>query len=94
MNNRIRYRKRNDGLLESVLSFTHEDLGAKYRVLLNPTELSYAIVEDRTQRVFNNGRAVSMHYVKIAAKKALENLGIKFKQPERRKRNVAVVVQE
>lgn len=93
MQNRIRYRNKQDGTLESIKSFTHPELGAKYRVLLNPAELSYAIVEDRTQRVFANGRAVSMHYVKMSAKQALERLGIRFKQRERRKRTKPVDTQ-
>jgi len=84
MSNRIRYQKSGEeGVSVSVKVFTNED--RSYRVYLIDRPLSFKVVElvDGAEVTVATGVNTSPHKLKIAAKKALELLGVSFSQEVR-----------
>ena len=80
---RIRYLDKKDGTLVSQKRFHHPTEGGQYQVVLNPSELSYTIVEALSETVAYTGKACSLHKIKIASKAKLQELGISFDTEER-----------
>lgn len=89
MSNRIRYQKSGiEGTSVSVKVFLNGE--RSYRVYLLDRPLSFKVVElvGGDEAVVAEGVNTSPHKLKIAAKKALESLGVTFTQ-EVRIRNAA-----
>lgn len=84
MKNRIRYTKSQDKqLLTSSNVFHHPTNGARYRVNVSLVKLTWSIVDDASQLVAVEGTGKHPHKLKIAAREALEGLGIVLNREER-----------
>lgn len=84
MNTRIRYVADETGnVLRSVKDFQHPDNGARYSVTLNKTNNTFFIRDEMGDALVTGGSGANLHQTKIAAKKALEKLGISFATEKR-----------
>lgn len=88
MRQRIRYERQNEEVFISKQKFRHTTNGALYKVLLNEVEMRFYVIDDIVDMTAATGSAVSMHKLKIAAKKALTQLGISFNEEERERAKV------
>lgn len=82
MATRIRYGKAIEGVLTSTQYYVN-DSGTRYQVQIKTSDNAYAVIEDVTNKIAGEGRAVNLHQAKIKAKKKLEDLGIKFEAEAR-----------
>lgn len=90
---RIRYEKTSrSGISSSVKVFKTVD-GKEVRVFVNDITKAYGILDLSNDQILLSGVHSSMHKTKIAAKKALESLGVTFDK-ENRKEEVEVSTQE
>lgn len=81
---RIRYNKTGD-TLTSKQQFQHPTNGARYQVVINESQKTYSVVDTMAEMLVVQGEATNLHLVKIAAKKALMELGISFEAEGRAK---------
>lgn len=84
MSNRIRYQKTSvEGTSESVRVYASAT--ASYKVYLIDRPLSFKVVAltGSDESVVTEGVQTSVHKLKIAAKKALESLGVEFSKEVR-----------
>lgn len=87
-NNRIRYRRTLDNLLESQQTFIVNN--QEYTVRLQPSEKKFIVINLVDGSEVITGSGTSAHAVKINAKQALETLGVHFAPEIRKKRKQAV----
>lgn len=71
---RIRYRERDDGLLESVRNWKSSK--TEFSVILDKTANSWQIVDTTTGSVVKEGSNETSKTLKLAARKALQTLGV------------------
>src|SRR4051812_39350414 len=80
MNTRIRYVKYENQLLSKKI-FTVR--GTDYNISLNTDDMTYTVNKTSNMDVASHGAAPTVNLLKIAAKKALQELGVSFKNESR-----------
>ncbi len=93
MNTRIRYNEQPDNIL--VSKDTYKVRGTEYQVHLYLSGMAFDIVSlDDTSNpvIVQSGQKSTVNQLKIAAKKALTDLGVKFKEEYRSKKEVKVLL--
>lgn len=88
---RIRYRVISPEVLDSVQTFNHPTNGAQYKIRLNSLETTWYILDANTELVAISGYFKTKAKGQIAAKKALEALGVVFENGRRNRIKVAQV---
>jgi hypothetical protein len=79
---RIRYTKNADGTLTSNKTF--EVNGKAVVLTLNPTSKSFSVIDTVSKNTLSNGEVnANVSFLKIAAKKALSDLGVVFDEETR-----------
>lgn len=81
MTTRIRYKETKDsGIYESVKVFQSQSTGANYKVFIDLNEKSYRIRNElsKTNTTIRVGGITNLNFLKKAAKKSLEKLGVRF----------------
>lgn len=93
MQERIRYKKLDNGTLESIRTYSHTHNGAQYKVLITPSTSSWSVVDAETKTVAATGVGTTLSSMQSAAREALSVLEVGLtteKRKEYRKRSLDV----
>jgi len=93
MQERVRYKRLDNGTLESIRIYYHGNNGAQYIVLIDSAANVWSVVDAETRTVALTGRGSTLSSAQLAARSALLELGVSITTEKRKEYKKRIVLE-